>query len=169
MIFDEPTNGLDPAGIHEIRATMTDLAEQGKTVLVSSHILAEVQQVADTVSIIGRGKLLAEGEVDDILDDNATKAVRVGVRNAERAAGILTEAGLVTEVSGPDLMIVTSPPGETRPLDPSQINRILTERSLYPFELGMERANLESVFLELTRTEHLGQTQLEATPEGGSR
>ena len=82
---------------------------------------------------------------------------------------VLAEAGLVTEVSGPDLMIVTSPPGETRPLDPSQINRILTERSLYPFELGMERANLESVFLELTRTEHLGQTQLEATPEGGSR
>ena len=64
LIFDEPTNGLDPAGIHEIRQTMRGLADQGKTVLVSSHILAEVQQVADTVSIIGRGRLLAEGRVD---------------------------------------------------------------------------------------------------------
>ncbi len=67
LIFDEPTNGLDPAGIHAIRQTMRHLADQGKTVLVSSHILAEVQQVADTVSIIGRGRLLAEGRVDDIL------------------------------------------------------------------------------------------------------
>lgn len=167
LIFDEPTNGLDPAGIHEIRATMTGLAEQGKTVLVSSHILAEVQQVADTVSIIGRGKLLAEGEVDDILADNATAAVRIGVRNAERAAGILSEAGLVTETTGPEKLTVTSAPGEKRPLDPSQINRILTERSLYPFELGMERANLEAVFLELTREEHLGQTQLEGQPQAG--
>ena len=61
LIFDEPTNGLDPAGIHEIRATMRGLADRGKTVLVSSHILSEVQQVADTVSIIGRGRMLAEG------------------------------------------------------------------------------------------------------------
>ena len=60
LIFDEPTNGLDPAGIHEIRATMRGLADRGKTVLVSSHILNEVQQVADTVSIIGRGRMLAQ-------------------------------------------------------------------------------------------------------------
>lgn len=167
LIFDEPTNGLDPAGIHEIRRTMTGLAEQGKTVLVSSHILAEVQQVADTVSIIGRGKLLAQGEVDDILADNATAAVRVGVRNVERAAAILSDAGLLTNTSGAEQLIVTSPPGEKRALDPSQINRILTERSLYPFELRMEKANLEAVFLELTRDEHLGQTQLEGQPTGG--
>ena len=61
LIFDEPTNGLDPAGIREIRETMRELGDQGKTVLVSSHILAEVEQVADTVSIIGHGRLLAVG------------------------------------------------------------------------------------------------------------
>ena len=60
LIFDEPTNGLDPAGIREIRGTMRGLADRGKTVLVSSHILAEVEQVADTVSIIARGELIAE-------------------------------------------------------------------------------------------------------------
>ena len=63
LIFDEPTNGLDPAGIREVRDTMRDLGQRGKTVLVSSHILAEVEQVADTVSIIGRGHLLASGSV----------------------------------------------------------------------------------------------------------
>ena len=60
LIFDEPTNGLDPAGIHEIRTMMRSLASRGKTVLVSSHVLSEVQQIADTVTIIGRGRLLAE-------------------------------------------------------------------------------------------------------------
>src|SRR5665647_2117231 len=63
LIFDEPTNGLDPAGIREIRNTMRSLGEQGKTVMVSSHILDEVEQVADTVSIIGHGRLLASGRV----------------------------------------------------------------------------------------------------------
>ena len=77
LIFDEPTNGLDPAGIHEIRATMRGLADRGKTVLVSSHILSEVQQVADTVSIIGRGRMLAEGRVSDILDAAGEQYARV--------------------------------------------------------------------------------------------
>ena len=90
LIFDEPTNGLDPAGIHEIRATMRGLADRGKTVLVSSHILSEVQQVADTVSIIGRGRLLAEGEVAEILDaGGAGTSARVGVADPDRAAAVL--------------------------------------------------------------------------------
>ena len=79
LIFDEPTNGLDPAGIHEIRATMRGLADRGKTVLVSSHILAEVQLVADTVTIIGRGRLLAEGEVSTILEGGAGTSTRVRI------------------------------------------------------------------------------------------
>src|SRR5665811_429869 len=72
LIFDEPTNGLDPAGIREVRNTMRSLGEQGKTVLVSSHILDEVEQVADTVSIIGHGRLLASGRVGDVIGDHAS-------------------------------------------------------------------------------------------------
>jgi len=64
VIFDEPTNGLDPAGIHEVRRTMRALADAGRTVLVSSHILAEVQQVADTVSIVTQGRLVASGHIE---------------------------------------------------------------------------------------------------------
>jgi len=69
LIFDEPTNGLDPVGIREVRNTMRSLGEQGKTVLVSSHILDEVEHVADTVSIIGHGRLLASGRVSDVIGD----------------------------------------------------------------------------------------------------
>ena len=88
LIFDEPTNGLDPAGIREIRGTMRGLAERGKTVLVSSHILAEVEQVADTVSIIARGELIASGTVADLIGAGAAGTVRVGDRRrAPRAAG----------------------------------------------------------------------------------
>ena len=94
LIFDEPTNGLDPAGIHEIRETMRGLADAGRTVLVSSHILSEVQQVADTVTIIGRGRLLAEGDVDEILARGGTEAVRVRVPDPAAAAQVLLEAGL---------------------------------------------------------------------------
>src|SRR5918998_2989199 len=93
LIFDEPTNGLDPAGIHEIRATMRSLADRGKTVLVSSHILSEVQQVADTVSIIGRGRMLAEGTVTEILDAASGQSARVGVADPTAAAEVLTQAG----------------------------------------------------------------------------
>lgn len=93
LIFDEPTNGLDPAGIQEIRATMRGLADQGRTVLVSSHILSEVQQVADTVSIIGRGRLLAEGTVTEILNRGGRATVRVAVADPGRAAEVLGAAG----------------------------------------------------------------------------
>ena len=80
LIFDEPTNDLDPAGISEIRAMMRNLAHRGKTVLVSSHILAEIQQIANTVTIISRGRLLAEGKVSDILAANGQLSARVAYR-----------------------------------------------------------------------------------------
>ncbi len=88
LIFDEPTNGLDPAGIREIRNTMRSLGEQGKTVLVSSHILDEVEQVADTVSIIGHGRLLASGRVADVIGDPTVTSLRVGVADPVTAQRI---------------------------------------------------------------------------------
>ena len=158
LIFDEPTNGLDPAGIHEIRATMRGLADRGKTVLVSSHILSEVQQVADTVSIIGRGKLLAEGTVQDILAAPDGQAVRVAVSDPQRAAEVLTPAGFVV-VPLPDRRLeVRRPPGQAA-FDPAQITWLLAQQELFVSELVPIRADLESVFLELTAEDHLGATK----------
>lgn len=156
LIFDEPTNGLDPAGIHEIRATMRGLADAGRTVLVSSHILTEVQQVADTVSIIGRGRLLAEGDVSEILARGVQESVQLRVPGTERAAGLLAAAGYVVQ-AGPDQSLdVAAPPGATGPLDAGAITELLARAGLYLTELVPRRADLEQVFLALTADEHLG-------------
>ena len=161
LIFDEPTNGLDPAGIHEIRATMRRLADAGKTVLVSSHILNEVQQVADTVSIIGRGRLLAQGEVDEILDAGTQESARVGIADPARAATVLAEAGFAVSSLPDGMLNVAAGARAGQPstdLDLAQITRLLADHQLYVFELTPVRADLESVFLELTAEDHLGAT-----------
>ena len=155
LIFDEPTNGLDPAGIHEIRATMRSLADRGKTVLVSSHILSEVQQVADTVSIIGRGRMLAEGTVAEILDAASEQQARVGVSDPAQAAAMLSAAGFTVSASGRSLNVGAA----NGQLHGSEITRVLADSGLYVEELVPVRRNLESVFLELTADDHLGPTR----------
>jgi ABC-2 type transport system ATP-binding protein len=165
LIFDEPTNGLDPAGIHEIRATMRGLAERGKTVLVSSHILSEVQQVADTASIIGRGRLLAEGEVDQILAGAgaAGLVVRVLVADPARAAAVLGPAGFSVSPLPEGRMEVRR--ADDQPgFDPAQITWLLAQQGLYVAELVPVRADLESVFLDLTTEEHLGANRTAPPP-----
>jgi ABC-type multidrug transport system ATPase subunit len=167
LIFDEPTNGLDPAGIHEVRATMRGLADAGRTVLVSSHILSEVQQVADTVSIIGRGRLLAEGQVDDILARGGAASVRVGVPDPARAAQLLTAAGFRTSPGAAGTVTVspgTGPDGRLVPLDGSRVTQVLAEQGIYLAELAWQRADLEQVFLSLTAQEHLGANVTHAPP-----
>lgn len=158
LIFDEPTNGLDPAGIREIRNTMLALGAQGKTVLVSSHILDEVEQVADTVSIIGHGRLLASGRVSDVIGDQAATSVRVGVADPVAAQRILTDGGLMVRLDG-GLLIVEGA------ADGAEITKRLAAHDLFVNELTPVRADLESVFLELTAGEGLG-TAGEARDEG---
>ncbi|MGW6198042.1 ABC transporter ATP-binding protein [Kribbella sp. NPDC055110] len=152
LIFDEPTNGLDPAGIREIRETMRGLGEQGKTVLVSSHILAEVEQVADTVSIIGHGRLLASGTVAEVIGGGTAPTVKVavgnGTANHESATRILTAAGMAVRADGNYLLVEGAP-------DPADVTRRLAHQELYVSELTPVRADLESVFLELTEGEGL--------------
>jgi ABC-2 type transport system ATP-binding protein len=155
LIFDEPTNGLDPAGIREIRETMRRLGEEGRTVLVSSHILAEVEQVADTVSIIGRGRLLAEGRVADVIGERGITAVRVGVPDPGGAAAVLTAAGLRVRPDGPALRVRGVE-------DPARITELLAREGIYVRELTPLRADLEQVFLDLTTGEGPGQA-----PPGG--
>ncbi|PYF97783.1 ABC-2 type transport system ATP-binding protein [Georgenia satyanarayanai] len=151
LIFDEPTNGLDPGGIREIRETMRRLGDEGRTVLVSSHILAEVEQVADTVSIIGRGRLLAEGRVVDVIGSRSEAgAVKVGVADLAAAEQVLARAGLRVRVDGGLLRV-------RGVQDPARVTELLAQQGLYVNELSAERVDLERVFLDLTAGEGLDE------------
>ncbi|WP_416220837.1 ABC transporter ATP-binding protein [Cellulomonas sp. S1-8] len=143
LVFDEPTNGLDPAGIRDVRATMRRLADEGRTVLVSSHVLAEVEQVADTVSVVARGRLVAQGTVADLLAGGGAAVVRVGVADPGRAGALLTAAGWTVGRDGP-VLLVTGAPGA------AQVTEVLARGEVYAHEIGVVRRDLESVFLELT-------------------
>ncbi|MBD7917603.1 ATP-binding cassette domain-containing protein [Cellulomonas sp. Sa3CUA2] len=143
LIFDEPTNGLDPAGIRDVRATMRGLADEGRTVLVSSHMLAEVEQVADTVSVVARGRLVAEGTVADLLGGGAAADVRVGVADAARAQALLGAAGWTVRRAGVTLLVGGSPGA-------AQVNEALARGGVYAHEVALVRRDLEAAFLELT-------------------
>ena len=148
LILDEPSNGLDPAGIREIRELIRHLAESGVTVLLSSHILAEVQQVCDSVSIIGSGRLLASGTVHDLVGREQVAGVRVGVHDLETARRHLADAGLTVTREEHHLYVEAVS-------DPARITRILADHDLYVRELTPDRKDLESVFLDLTKGETL--------------
>lgn len=149
LILDEPTNGLDPAGIREIRETIRGLGEAGVTVLLSSHILAEVQQVCTSATIIGNGRLLASGRVDDLLGTSTLH--RAVVPDPVRAAEALGRADLSATVDGAAVRVEAD--------DPARITQVLGEAGIWLSELTPLRPDLETVFLELTRSEQLGDAQ----------
>ncbi|WP_244928722.1 ABC transporter ATP-binding protein [Nocardioides sp. W7] len=146
LILDEPTNGLDPAGIREIRETIRSLGESGVTVLLSSHILAEVQHVCTSATIIGNGRLLASGTVEDLL--GAGTAYRVAVPDPEAAGAALAAAGLAAapEPSG-GLRVETE--------DPAAVTRALAGAGIWLTELSPLRPDLETFFLQLTAADNL--------------
>jgi ABC-2 type transport system ATP-binding protein len=156
LILDEPTNGLDPAGIRDIRDMIRELGESGVTVLLSSHILAEVQQVCHSVSIIGNGRLVASGRVDELVGDNTLAVVRVWVADQAAAITHLQDARMRVSRSGDHLEVE----GFAHPED---ITRVLAQHELYVRELTPVRGDLESVFLQLTRG-----AELDSYHDGGA-
>jgi ABC-2 type transport system ATP-binding protein len=142
LILDEPTNGLDPAGIRAIRDLIRDLGDSGVTVLLSSHILAEVQQVCHSVTIVGEGRLLASGPVGDLLGENVSRT-RVGVADPQGARHFLEAAGYAV-TRDRDTLVVEGHH------EPEQITRVLAGRGIFVRELTEIRPTLESFFLDLT-------------------
>jgi ABC-2 type transport system ATP-binding protein len=144
LILDEPTNGLDPAGIRDIRTMIRELGESGVTVLLSSHILAEVQQVCHSVSIIGDGRLLASGAVDDLVGEQQVRKVRVGVADPGAAQRALQGTRWRVTRDRDRLVVEGAEHAE-------DITRALARHDIYVRELTPVQADLESVFLQLTR------------------
>ena len=144
LILDEPANGLDPAGIVEVRELMRRLGRDGRTVFVSSHNLSEVQQTAERVAILARGRTVATGPVHEVL--TAGHAAGLVVRLDDVAGGLraLAESGIAAR-SDDGVIRVDLPPA-----DAARVTRTLADRGLYLSELRPDEADLETVFLELT-------------------
>jgi ABC-2 type transport system ATP-binding protein len=145
LILDEPANGLDPAGIREMRDLLRSVGESGVTVLLSSHILSEVQQVCDTVSIISMGRRVMSGPVSDVLSRFDKGDVRVRVADLEGAAKLIRDHNLPVQVYDDHLVVSDL-------ADPAWITETLAKRRMYVSELTPLVPNLENVFLNLTGT-----------------
>ncbi|MGA3527476.1 ABC transporter ATP-binding protein [Melissospora conviva] len=142
LILDEPANGLDPEGIRWMRDFLKSLAAEGRTVLVSSHLLSEMQLLADDVVIIAAGKLIQQGPVGEVLNSAAAR-VRVRTPQADALAKALTEAQATVERPEPDLLVVTG-------ADAPAIGRAALAAQAELHELVTDKPDLERVFLELT-------------------
>ncbi|MEO3810523.1 ATP-binding cassette domain-containing protein [Sphaerisporangium sp. B11E5] len=142
LIFDEPVNGLDPEGILWIRTLMRDLAAEGRTVLVSSHLMGEMALTADHLVMIGRGRLIADTSVEDVL---RAREVHVRTPEARRFAHALTAMGAAVRQDGEELTIA----GVT----PEEVGRLAADESVVLHELTPRRTSLEDAFMELTRAD----------------
>ncbi|ADU08589.1 MULTISPECIES: ABC transporter ATP-binding protein [Micromonospora] len=144
LILDEPANGLDPEGIRWMRGFLKGLAAEGRTVLVSSHLLSEMQLLADDVVIIAAGKLVRQGPVDQVMA-SMTHDVRVRVRTpqADELTAALREQSAVVDTDPHGALLVTG-------VDAPAVGRAALAAKVELHELTTERPDLEGVFLELT-------------------
>ena len=140
LVLDEPTNGLDPQGIREVRELLRDLHARGTTILLSSHLLAEVEQLCTRVGIVDRGRLVQTADIATLKAPTGRTIVRTS--DGDRAAGLF--GSRLVRASG-DLVIVDDP-------DSSAVNRRLVEAGCAVTEIGPERRTLEQVVLAATGT-----------------
>ena len=142
LVLDEPANGLDPEGVRWLRGLVRGLADQGRTVLVSSHVLAEVAQTVDQVVIIDRGRLVAQSSLA-ALTAGADRTVRVRTAQPEALRDLLVARGAAVTLDGPDQLVVAGATSE-------QVGQAAAAGGVVLHEMRFERSNLEDVFLELT-------------------
>jgi ABC-2 type transport system ATP-binding protein len=146
LILDEPANGLDPEGIVEMRHLLKGLGAEGRTVFVSSHQLAEVQQVCDQVAVLAHGRCVAAGPVDGVLASVGNTGVVARVDDPPTAVAVLHREGIDAWVDDDGLVRSALPSG-----DAPVLARALARHDIYPRELRPGGASLEEAFLELTR------------------
>ncbi|MBO3083744.1 ABC transporter ATP-binding protein [Cellulomonas fengjieae] len=154
LILDEPVNGLDPEGVLWVRTLLRGLAAEGRTVFLSSHLMSEMALTADHLIVVGRGQVIADAPVDEIVSRVRTSTVRVRTPDAARLAALLSrEAGVELASTGADLLDVT---GSTAPA----IATLAAGAGIVLYELAPVQASLEDAYMQLT--EHA--VEYRATP-----
>jgi len=157
VMLDEPVNGLDPEGVLWIRNLLTGLAEEGRTVFVSSHLMSEMALVADHLIVVGRGRLLADTTVHDLVRDAGGDTVKVATADPSRLRELLSGAGVeITGRAGSEELLVTG-------LDAREIGITAGEHGIVLYELTPRTVSLEQAFMELTRdaVEYHGMTTVD--------
>jgi ABC-2 type transport system ATP-binding protein len=152
LVLDEPTNGLDPAGILEFRLMIRALVSEGRTVMLSSHLLDEVEKICDVAAIVDRGRIVAQGPVGE-LSATGARSVVVQVSDRGRALSVLTGHPEVRSVSGDGQQIRVTLgllPGEQARSAAAAINRRLVEAGVDVYRLDLPAATLEERFLQIT-------------------
>ncbi len=143
LLLDEPVNGLDPEGIRWIRGLLRSLAAEGRAVLVSSHLMGELEGTADHLIVIGRGRLLADAGVRELLDGATGARVTVRTPEAAEVMAVLARAGATVTSTDVDTLTVAG-------LDAERIGDLAAEQGLRLYELSPQRASLEETFFDLT-------------------
>jgi ABC-type multidrug transport system ATPase subunit len=147
VFLDEPTNGLDPAGVVEVRELIRDLGKGGRTVVLSSHLLAETELVCDNVAVLSRGKLIAQGSIQELLRQH--DGFRLRTTDDAKARAALADMNWVQHVEHQDgSLMVTAPPARAW-----EISRALAQREVYVNELMPVHRSLEEFFMEITGTD----------------
>jgi ABC-2 type transport system ATP-binding protein len=155
LILDEPANGLDPAGIRWMRGLLKGYADRGGTVLLSSHLLHEVEQIADEMILIGRGRIVASGTKEQLLSGSDQKSSFVTALDNEQLAQALQAKGYAVVAAGTGLRV------ETATVD---VGTVAAERQIVLTDLRSADGGLEDLFLALTEDT---QRELVAPPPGG--
>jgi ABC-2 type transport system ATP-binding protein len=149
LILDEPMNGLDPAGIREMREMISSLVAEGRTVVLSSHLLDEVERTCDAIAIVDQGKIIRQGPIAELLAGTAL-VLQVDCAEPDRARGLLAGTALGREVeTTPQGVTITLPAGTGRDVI-AEIARVLVEGGIAIYRLEPIHASLESWFLQIT-------------------
>ena len=150
LILDEPMNGLDPAGMHEMRAMIRSLVDEGRTVMLSSHLLDEVERTCDAVAIVDRGRVIRQGPIDELVRSAGARIVQLDCSDPATAGRLLEQSGIATGVNSAELRLtVTLPSGASRETV-AEVNRRLVEGGISVYGLQEVHATLEDWFLSVT-------------------
>src|SRR5919199_3340698 len=144
VLLDEPVNGLDPEGIQWIRQLLRSLAAEGRSVLVSSHLMSEMAQTADRLIVVGRGRLIVEGTVDDVVRRSSSAYVRVDSAEPERLRHLLAARGADATTQDDGTLAITGMEART-------VGILAATEGITLYELSPHSASLEEAFFELTR------------------
>jgi ABC-2 type transport system ATP-binding protein len=149
LILDEPMNGLDPAGMHEMRDMIRSLVAEGRTVVLSSHLLDEVQRTCDAVAIVDRGNIIRQGPISELLAGTAV-TLQVDCAEPERARSLISATNLAqaVDIEG-DGLAITLPTGTLRDVF-AEVARILVTEGIAVYRLQPVQASLEAWFLQVT-------------------